>query len=298
MSSTNTLGFGSLASVAWTAMDGTGLSSAQLAAANTTISTNLSLAATLLAAINSAVNLDRSAFALSDLETVNSPQPAAWAGQISQRLGITVGSTTTMSLGEWRRIAADLQTDAAREASKRNASNGGGIKAVNGKWFVNGQEVSLLDVYMAVRVNQVSNFDSSLALYMDELKSNNKLVKAANEWLAKVRSLKPTDTSASVAWSSMAAAANSFSASFGYSPSVFMPTGWAAVNTSSSYNYLKFDTWVEECKQYVSQKDTDNQIAQQKLEQMTNRRSEVLEGLTSFIKAQSQSGQSMSRNLG
>jgi hypothetical protein len=31
---------------------------------------------------------------------------------------------------------------------------------------------------------------------------------------------------------------------------------------------------------------------------MTNRRSEVLEGLTSFIKAQSQTGQSMSRNLG
>ena len=144
----------------------------------------------------------------------------------------------------------------------------------------------------------MSNFDSSLALYMDELKSNNKLVKAANEWLAKVRSLKPTDTSASVAWSSLATAASSFSSSYGYSPSIFMPTGWAAVNAASSYNYLKFETWVEECKQYVSQKDTDNQIAQQKLEQMTNRRSEVLEGLTSFIKAQSQTGQSMSRNLG
>jgi hypothetical protein len=278
-------------------MDGSSLSSSQLSSVNGVINTNTQLANALLSAINGAVNLDWKSFALSDLG-VSSAQQSNWSSQISSRLGVAVGNTTDLSLGEWRRIAADLQNDAAREASKRAVNSGGGIKAVNGKWYVNGQEVSLLDVYMAVRVNQVSNFDSSLALYMDELKSNNKLVKAANEWLAKVRSMKPTDTSGSVAWSSMAAAASSFSSSYGYSPSVFMPTGWAAVNTSSSYNYLKFDTWVEECKQYVSQKDTENQIAQQKLEQMTNRRSEVLEGLTSFIKAQSQSGQSMSRNLG
>lgn len=297
MSTTNTLGFGSLASVAWTAMDGSNLSGAQLTTANAIIQTNTQLANALQSAINGAVNLDWKTFSLADLG-VSEAQQQAWAAHISSRLDITVGNTTNLSLGEWRQMAADLQTDAAREASKRSVSEGGGIKAVNGKWYVNGQEVSLLDVYMAVRVNQVANFDSSLALYMDELKSNNNLVKAANEWLAKVRSLKPTDTSASVAWSSIAAAASTFSSSYGYSPSVFMPTSWAAVNTSNSYNYLKFETWVEECKQYVSQKDTDNQIAQQKLEQMTNRRSEVLEGLTSFIKAQSQTGQSMSRNLG
>ncbi len=297
MSTTNTLGFGSLASVAWTAMDGSSLNGTQLTATNANITANTQLANALLSAINGAVNLNWKSFALSDLG-VSEAQQLTWAGQISTRLGVTLGNTTELSLGEWRHLAADLQSDAAREASKRSVTAGGGIKAVNGKWFVNGQEVSLLDVYMAVRVNQVSNFDSSLALYMDELKSNNNLVKAANEWLAKIRSLKPTDTSQSVAWSSVATAASSFSSTYGYSPSVFMPTGWSAVNTSSSYNYLKFETWVEECKQYVSQKDTDNQIAQQKLEQMTNRRSEVLEGLTSFIKAQSQSGQSMSRNLG
>lgn len=297
MSTTNSLGFGSLASVAWTPMDGTGLSGAQLTAVNSVISTNTSVSNLLLSAVNGAVNQGWTSFALSDLQGTSAEQ-SGWASHISSRLGITVARATSLSLGEWRRIAAELQNDAALQASKRAVGSGGGIKTVNGKWYVNGQEVSLLDVYMAVRVNQVSNFDDSLALYMDELKANNKLVKAANDWLARIRTLKPTDTSNSVAWSSVASAANSFSSTYGYLPSLFMPTGWASVNSASSYNYLKFDTWIEECKQYVSQKDTDNQIAQQKLEQMTNRRSEVLEGLTSFIKSQSQSGQSMSRNLG
>jgi hypothetical protein len=101
-----------------------------------------------------------------------------------------------------------------------------------------------------------------------------------------------------------------FFSSLGYNPmKAFMPTSWATgvaagdgadnnVNDNNTSNYLKFETWIEEGKQYVSQKDTDNQIAQQKLEQMNNRRSEVLEGLTSFTKSQSQTGQSMSRNLG
>jgi hypothetical protein len=298
MSTTNSLGFGSLASVAWTPMDGTGLSGAQLTAVNSIITANTSISNRLLSAVNGAVNQSWSSFALSDMSDTTAAQQTEWADQISSRLGITVARGTSLSLGEWRRIAADLQNDAALQASKRAVGSGGGIKTMNGKWYVNGQEVSLLDVYMAVRVNQVSNFDDSLALYMDELKANNKLVKAANDWLARIRTLKPTDTSNSVAWSSVASAANSFSSTYGYLPSLFMPTGWASVNSASSYNYLKFDTWIEECKQYVSQKDTDNQIAQQKLEQMTNRRSEVLEGLTSFIKSQSQSGQSMSRNLG
>ena len=296
MSTTNNLGFGSLASVAWTAMDGSSLSGAQLTATNATIGANVTVANKLLAAINGAVNLDLRAFTLADVDPVNA---TAYAAQISNRLGMTVAAGTSLSLGQWRSIAAALQNDAAREASKRGVTDGGGIKAVNGKWYVNGQEVSLLDIYMAVRVNQVSNFDDSLSMFMNELQANNKLVKAANEWLAKIRSLKPTDTSQTVAWSSIATAATSFSSTYGYLPTTtFMPTSTGAVNTGSGYNYLKFDTWIEECKQYVSQKDTENQIAQQKLEQMTNRRNEVLEGLTSFIKSQSQSGQSMSRNLG
>ena len=44
MATTNSLGFGSLASVAWTDMNGTGLTSAQLAEVNTDISAATTIA--------------------------------------------------------------------------------------------------------------------------------------------------------------------------------------------------------------------------------------------------------------
>lgn len=310
MASTNKAGFGSLASVAWTDMNGTGLNSSQLTALNAQIDSTSAISRAILNTINAAINAGWSQFSVSDIPAALRPGTsggwaATWATQISNLTGDSVTPGKAISLGEWRRIAAELQNEAARQASKRSTSDGGGIKNANGRWFVNGQEVSLLDVYMAVRVNQVSNFDDSLSVFMEELKANNALVRKANDWLAKIRSAKPTDTSSTVTWNTLLASPNGaaykYSASWGEYPSMFMPTGWSAAAGASGttgYNYLKFETWIEEVKQYVSQKDTENQIAQQKLEQMTNRRSEVLEGLTSFIKAQSQSGQSLSRNLG
>ncbi len=308
MTTVNSSGFGALASVAWTPMDGTGLSATDLQFVNFRITVNTTLASDILKAVNGAVNSGRTAFSLEDLYPTGSTTPGNLnltniANHLSV-VGLTLDKSTALSLTAWRKIATDLENDAALQASKRSVTSGGGVKSVNGKWYVNGQEVSLLDVYMAVRVNQVSNFDDSLALYMNELTQNNNLVKAANDWLARLRALKPDDTSSRVPFASINGIATSFSSTYGYFPSQFMPVAWGNLypsgvpHTGGNYLYLTFDTWIEECKQYVSQKDTDNQIAQQKLEQMTNRRSEVLDGLTSFIKSQSQTGQGLSRNLG
>ena len=307
---TNNIGFGSLASVAWTAMDGTGLTTSQTSALKTSLATVKTIYQTLLSSIKGAVNLGWSDFSLNDIDSLEADDRTSWASLINTSADQSVSPSISMSLAQWRDVAARMQDYYARESSKLSSTDGGGIKNVNGHWFVNGQQVSLLDIYMSVRVNQVSNFDDSLAIYMEELKANNKLVKAANEWLAKIRSLKPSDTTSTVSWGTIRTAALVFYSSLGYNPmKKFMPTSWATgvaagdaadnnVNDGTTSNYLKFETWIEEGKQYVSQKDTDNQIAQQKLEQMNNRRSEVLEGLTSFTKSQSQTGQSMARNLG
>jgi len=315
---TNNVGFGSLAAVSWTAMDGTGLTDTGAKTLKSTLSSVKDIYQTLLSSIKGSVNLGRTAFSLNDINTLSADTRTAYASLINTTANQSVTPTVSLSLAQWREVAARMQDYYARESSKLSVNDGGGIKNVNGHWFINGQQVSLLDVYMSVRVNQVSNFDDSLAIYMEELKANNKLVKAANEWLAKIRSMKPTSTSDTVSWGAIRTAALAFYSSYSFNPmKAFMPTSWAqgvgGGNACEAYasqaptpgnkddttsNYLKFETWIEEGKQYVSQKDTDNQIAQQKLEQMNNRRSEVLEGLTSFTKSQSQTGQSMSRNLG
>lgn len=307
MATTNTLGFGSLASVAWTDMNGTDLVASQLTAVNADISSASTVANVLIDVIKGAVKQGWSSFRLDDLSAayfkstnlrtgtaaLDDDRSLDWAEYISQITGSSISSTQKLSLSEWRRIAADLQDHASLQASKRDpAGSGGGVKTVNGHWYVNGQQLSLLDAYMAIRINQVANFDDSLNLYLSELSENNRLVKAANEWLSALRATKPTNTTAT---STITAAMRSnFSSVWGFDPYlVFQPKATTTSGTDKTW-----DTFIEDVKGYVDAKDTDNQTVQQKLEQMTNRRSEVLDGLTSFAKAQTQTGTTFARNLG
>lgn len=307
MSSTNQLGFGSLASVAWTEMTGTNLSSTQLAAVNADINNASAIAATLMDVIKSAVRQGWTEFKLTDIAAeafkatnlrtsttaTNDDTANDWADYIASITGDALSSTQTLSLSQWRGVAAALQDHAAQEASKRNpASAGGGVKTVNGNWYLNGQQLSLMDAYMAIRVNQVANFDDVLNVYITDLNENNRLVKAANEWLSQLRAKKPTDTASTSTIT--AAMRSSFSSVWGLDPyTTFQPKATATAGKDTVW-----DTFIDDIKGYVDSKDTANQTVQQKLEQMTNRRSEVLDGLTSFAKAQTQTGTTFSRNLG
>jgi hypothetical protein len=314
MATTNELGFGSLASVAWTDMNGTGLTSTQLAEVNADISAASTIASVLIDVIKGAVRAGWTRFNLSDLSAgyfqltnlrtdtsaATDDRDSDWAGFISTVTGETISATRDLSLNEWRRVAAELQDHASQQASRRSPEgDGGGIKTVNGHWYVNGQQLSLLDAYMAIRVNQVANFDDSLNIYIAELNENNRLVQGANDWLSTLRSLKPTTTSASTLTLTYR---TSFSSVWGFDPVLaYHPTdtsGTTISNLSAPNGYKSFDTWIDNVKGYVDAKDTTNQTVQQKLEQMTNRRSEVLDGLSSFAKAQTQTGSSFARNLG
>jgi hypothetical protein len=299
MGNTNQLGFGSLASVAWTDMTGTDLTPDQLQAVNSDID-NFK--------IKSAVADGLTSFSLDDLEpayfqitdvrtdTANKgdDRPVDWADYISGVTGNTLSSSQALSISEWRTLAAELQDHAALQASKRDpAGAGGGVKTVNGNWYINGQQLSLLDAYMAIRVNQVSNFDDVVGVYVTELNENNRLVRAANAWLSTLRAEKPTDNSATKAIDQ--SLRDTFSTTWGFDPVLtFQPKA----NPSLSGPATTWDTFIDDTKGYVDQKDTENQTVQQKLEQTTNRRSEVLDGLTSFAKAQTQTGSTFARNLG
>lgn len=205
------------------------------------------------------------------------------------------------TLDEWRQLIADARTWIAREESKLDPGKGsgadarsvGGVQVHNGKWFVAGQEVTYDDVYFAVRVNQVANIDTNLNDYVGVIQKNNAKVKQANEFLSTLRTYKPTSTSATVSLSDLQKIRNSFSSLYGYDPATRFDLKMTAAGGQSS-----FDTWIETVKSAVSDLQSDNQTAQLKMERLNNQRSEVLEGLTSFTKGQSQTGASISRNVG
>lgn len=296
---TNELGFGSLASVAWTDMNGTGLTATQLTAVNTDIKTAEDIAEKLINVIKNAVARGDTSFSLFQAYVSNSTDQAAFVSEIT---GEDISTTRQLSLNQWRAVAAQLQDHAAQQASRRSPSGeSGGIKTVNGNWYVNGQELSLLDAYMALRVNQVANFDDSLNIYIAELNDNNREVKSANDWLNTLRSRRTATAAPS------SDDRKTFSSKWGYDPvAKFHPSDKPLTDITGppiAYSPLLGDTksidgYIENVRGYVDSKDSANQTVQQKLEQMTNRRSEVLDGLTSFAKAQTQTGSSFARNLG
>ena len=157
---------------------------------------------------------------------------------------------------------------------------------------------------MAVRVNQVANFDDSLNIYIAELNANNRLVKAANDWLNTLRTRKGVPEAPS------GNDRKNFSIKWGYDPVATFhasdkPAGDVITADPATTSYAplaattkQIDEYINNVRSYVDAKDSSNQTVQQKLEQMTNRRSEVLDGLTSFAKAQTQTGSSFARNLG
>lgn len=307
---TNELGFGSLASVAWSDMAGTDLTSTQLESVNADISAGLAISALLLEAIVLATKSGLASFRLNDLgdafqfTDLNTATPGAddnandWADFIGRATGNQIPAARELSLSEWRRVVSELQDYASQEASKRDpVGAGGGIKTSNGNWYINGVEVSLLDAYMSIRVNQVANFDDALNVYIAELTENNRLIKAANEWMTILRTDKPTtDTEPKTV---SAQDIRAFIDLWGVNPLITFEgkASWDGLG----YRYVGFkevDAKIDNVKGYVDGKDTDNQTVQQKLEQMTNRRSEVLDGLTSFAKSQTQTGAVFARNLG
>jgi hypothetical protein len=333
------------------------------------------MAKALLEAANSAFNVDWVRFSLNDLAAPNGlaggtyltrtnlrvstatsttdDTPADWAAFIGRALGSALAADQARSLGEWRRLAADLQQYAALQASRRDATWGvaGGVTHANGQWYANGQALSLLDLFTAVRVNQVANHDDALDGFMSDLEANNRRLTAARAWMALLanndsystydpnaryyknettvyngsvyqanpfyspnpddlcfydwdrvkwylRGAVPTDTnywSYADKFQISSSTRTNFMAEWGFDPiPEFHKT---AVVFDTAINAQNRDLYLNDIKAYIDIKNTDNQMLQQRVQQKENRRSEVLEALTSFAGNQSKTGAIMAGSL-
>ena len=368
-----TTGIGTLAGIAWTPLDGTGLSAAQRTSVDKDVKAASAMATALLDVTKSAFNRGWSRFSLNDLadaaglgsfaylartnlrlSTTDSTDdtPGDWATFIGRALGNAPATDQARSLGQWRRLAADLQQYAALQASKFDAGrdpslgSAGGVTHAHGQWYANGQALSLLDLFTAARVNQVANHEDALDDYMFQLQANSRRLTAAREWLAMIRipssttynagtpyrrddtvayngsiykvyqfdgdlhyrdppvvgpryvvGAVPTDTRY---WQDLgkkqisSSERNTFHAKWGYYPDEFHKT---AVKFDQQIEAQLPDLYANDVRAYIDSKDADNQALQQKIQQKSNRRDEVLEAMVSFAGKQSKTGANMAGNL-
>ena len=309
MSSINSGGLGSINSVTYTSLDGLDLSASQITDTTNKVQTSSAIAGKIQQAVNSLVYQNLTGCTLSDIFNASTTPTLAQATAFLQtNLNASVTGNQHLTLDDLKTIKKALDNFGNKEASKLPGNSGGGIKSVNGNFYVNGQEVTIQDVFMAVRVNQLANFEDQINAYMNQLQKNNDLARAANEWITTLNNMTPTDTTNHITPASFLSKQQAFCSKYGYDPVArFMPTSASGAGTSvvggKTFALLpdaistKMSGYVTDAKNYVSTINTENQTAQTYLDQLNNKRSEVLDSITNFTKSEGQIQQDMSSKL-
>jgi hypothetical protein len=309
MSSINSGSVGSINSVTYTSLDGLDLNAAQITATTNKVKTASTISGDLQQAVNSLIYNNQDGCSLSQIFSATSnPTLAAVTAFLQTNLNATINSGQHLSLDDLKTLKKALDNFGNQEASKLPGNTGGGIKSVNGNFYVNGQEVTIQDVFMAVRVNQLANFEDQINAYMNQLQKNNDLAKAANAWITTLNNLTPTNTSTPISTDCFLAAQQAFFAQYSYDPvSRFMPSSASGngVTAIGGHTFAKLpeaistkiSAYVTDAKNYVTNINTENQTAQTYLDQLNNKRSEVLDSITNFTKSEGQVQQDMSSKL-
>jgi hypothetical protein len=309
MSTVNTGSLGAVNSVTYTSLDGLDLSAAQISDTTSRVKTATTLSGDLHQAINAMLYNNQKECTLAQIFTATTTPTLAEATAFLQTsLNASINSSQPLSLENLKTLKKALDNFGNLEASKLPGNEGGGIKSVNGNFYVNGQEVTIQDVFMAVRVNQLANFEDQINAYMNQLQKNNDLAKAANAWISTLNNMTPTNTSEHVPPASFLAAQKSFYSIYSYDPVArFMPTSASGGGTSVADGHTfallpdaistKISAYVTDAKNYVTNINSENQTAQTYLDQLNNKRSEVLDSITNFTKSEGQTQQDMASKL-
>lgn len=309
MSGISPAGLGSINSETYTSLDGLNLTSAQITSTTTSVQTATQISGQLQSAVNALLYNNQDSGSLSQIfSSSTTPTLAQVTSFLQSALNVTIQPGQELSIQDLQTLKKALDNYGNLEASKLPGNEGGGIKSINGNFYVNGQEVTILDVFMAVRVNQLSNFDNQINGYMNELQQNNDLAKAANQWISMLNDATPTDTTTTVNGASFVALQESFYTLYGYDPvAKFMPTsassGVTSVAGGHTFDVLpdaistKITAYVTDAKNYVTNINSENQTAQTYLDQLNNKRSEVLDSITNFTKSEGQVQSDMSSKL-
>ena len=308
MSGINPAGLGGINSVTYTELDGLNLTNAQINSTTSQVQTASAISGQLQSAINAALYDNLKNVTLSEVFSANtSPTLSQVTAFLQSALNVSVNGDQPLSIDDLKTLKKALDNYGNLEASKLPGGSGGGIKSVNGNFYVNGQEVTIQDVFMAVRVNQLANFDSQINDYMNQLQKNNDASKAANQWITMLNDITPTNTTCQISSASFLAIQESFASTYGYDPvSRFMPTsangstttvGGITYDKLTDANSTKISAYVTDAKNYVTNINSENQTAQTYLDQLNNKRSEVLDAITNFTKSEGQVQSDMSSKL-
>lgn len=265
--------------------------------------------AQLAQAIYKAIDVARkngiSSFLPSDSDVLTPPDSSTHA-EIESAFSEVVGrswSGSELNLRQWAWAARQLENESGRILSSLPRAQGGGIQNVNGRWFVNGQAYSFVEICTANRVHTYFAIDDLLQFNLNTISANNSLTHKLNEIQNKVADSKSgniyflvehlwddkSDSNAKLSRSKLKELALGLVGT----DSVLA----VKIDADSIVRGEDWDSVKEELSTMIAAKSADNQIAQQRSESIVNVRSNLLDGLSNLLKGQQNLNGSISRNF-
>jgi len=239
-----------------------------------------------------------------------------------------------LTLAQWSQAVQALEVEVARQSSALPPSEGGGIRHALGQWYVNGERYTLAELFLTVRMGNVTATDKALETDLNTMLNNTNLArellavladmkrqrdllvasKAPDdpEFLAKahfadfVKKTGLTVDKINEYGSKFKGATSSylnrfeFTAGTGSTPDLclYVPDPKKAPTTKvTTVTLADYGYTMDELQALFDSVNAENQVKRLQVQSVQNARTALLEGMSSFMAGQTDTNQKLGRNL-
>ena len=161
----------------------------------------------------------------------------------------------------------------------------------------NGKKVNLSTLMMNLMLQRVQSVDGVLSGMINQMNQNNVETKNLNNFLEGLREMRPTSASGKVSRDTMSKAEDKTYKDSG-NLRVMPRITWGLDLNKDSYTQGQIDQLIEVVKSKISTVNSNQQMEQIKLEKYNNVRNESMQLVSTVMKTEQQSVQSIINNMG
>jgi len=249
-------------------------------------------------------------------EIVGHPYSAADAAA-DQSLYPGLPDHGALTLAQWSQAVQALQVEVARQGSMLPPGEGGGLRHALGQWYVNGERYTLAELFLTVRMGNLTETDKALETDLNTMLANTNLARELLVVLAEMKRLRGQREAAVVppatepvfnARTDFQAAVEAtkvtlselmdYGSRFKGDSSYLQSSGASALAsatstiTSADYGYT-----MDELQALFDSVNAENQVKRLQVQSVQNARMAVLEGMSNFMSGQLLTNQTVGRNL-
>jgi hypothetical protein len=211
----------------------------------------------------------------------------------------------------WSQASEALSEYAAKKASTLPPSEGGGPQYANGHWYVNGEPYTLAELFLAVRMGSFQQMDNYASQEVGTQSANAALARKILSLLGAMKSAFSLGNTTNGTYNletqykslldqagltldemSLLGQKTTLSTSQCASAAASYTANPDATMTGTDYGAL-----VDEVRAVFDASNSGSQVQQLRVESAMNARTNILEGMTAFLRGQVSESKALARNL-